>query len=270
MPRALGSWGSGWAGVGQAWVGALLVTTGCAATAPESAPPPGVTRVTVPDALCAPPASALADARPAGGAQEAQADERLELVLTRVDEEGRPAWLRAVVDPDGLGPVDPVAVHDAATSAHVRLAPGRYHVLVFADPGPFGFDVLLSADRPRTDVLILSAADGHTVLVDRMQPLGNGLTLVERQLVGFGWGPRPEQVLAAGEAARDARGPAGAAEEARALAESEALRRATLDRIRRALVTAGARRAALRESGAPVGAETELPPLGLARDRSGP
>lgn len=222
-------------------IGLLALSVGCAATRPAEAP---AAPLAAERAQVAPPAREEAAQAPAAAEAEAMAGipaDRVKLVVTRADEQGRPLHLRAVVDPDALGPAEPVAVHDAQGPAEALLAPGRYHVLIFAEPGPFGFDVVLERDRPLTDVLVLSAPRGHTVLVDRCQPVGPGLTMVERQIVGFGWGPRPEDVLAA---AADAADPAASA------AESDALVRETLDRIQRALATARARQGQAATAGA--------------------
>jgi hypothetical protein len=123
-----------------------------------------------------------------------------ELLIARADEKGRPLRLRCVVTPEDLW--DPLAtrdgkgvalrIHDGEGIALMTLEPGHYRVMVYADPGPFGFDVVVPPERSVVEVQIFSKGSGHTVVTEtRREPIGEGVVMVERQILGFGWGPRP-------------------------------------------------------------------------------
>jgi len=145
------------------------------------------------------PAARFAVTRAAGPAAEPVAPaERPVLRLRRVDAEGRPLRLRALVF-DRRGQ-EQVAALVGTPPGPVSLPPGRYRVRVLAEPGPFGFHVDLAPGRP-VEVLVCSdpAARSHAAVVEtRREPLGDGVTYVERQVLGFGWGPVPP-IPSAGE-----------------------------------------------------------------------
>ncbi|MGE0706396.1 MAG: hypothetical protein AB7N76_15085 [Planctomycetota bacterium] len=70
--------------------------------------------------------------------------------------------------------------------APLLLPPGRYRLLVFAQPHPFGFDVLLRPRRPVV-VHIQSQRRSHLVLLETHTSDGPR-TVVDRQVLGFRWG----------------------------------------------------------------------------------
>ena len=69
------------------------------------------------------------------------------------------------------------------------LEPGSYRVMVRARPQPFGFRVVLEPGRP-VHVELSSATGSHGVVIETARtPLGDGVVQVDRQILGFGWGP---------------------------------------------------------------------------------
>lgn len=187
---------------------ALLALSGCAT--PDAARP---------EPLACPP---VARGTQALGPQ-APAPTRLS--VARSDVAGRSLPLRAVIYPESARGLrgEPLAVIDQRTPATVDgLAPGRYQVLVFADPGPFGFDVVLEPGRADARVYVVSGGSGHAVAVEtRRLAVGPGTTRVDRQILGFGWGP-----ILADPAAETA-------------PSAEAVFAATADRVARALRETG-------------------------------
>ena len=147
-----------------------LVATGC---------------TTPPRALRAP-----AEATQTGAEDGARVAVRKGLVLARSDAEGQPLTLRCVLYASGSR--DPLAIHDSEEVVRLDLVPGRYRVLVYADPGPFGFDVLVTPERPDVAVQIFSGRRAHLVVTETNRAwLGGGVSRVERQVLGFGWGEPP-------------------------------------------------------------------------------
>lgn len=113
-----------------------------------------------------------------------------ELIVARADAEGRPLNLRCLVYASDSP--DPFAVHDGEGEARLRLEPGRYRLLVFAEPHPFGFDVRVTPERPQVAVQIFSERRAHTVVTEaRRERVGEGVLMIERQILGFGWGEPP-------------------------------------------------------------------------------
>ncbi|MGE0706398.1 MAG: hypothetical protein AB7N76_15095 [Planctomycetota bacterium] len=170
------------------WLAALLLAAGCAAPSPAPQPSP----VAPPQPLAAaqppetrPPAGLSPTETVPGEEQVALRFERfgaagaLPLRLLVWDQRREHEWAidRGVTELEALAGRRP---------APLLLAPGRYRVLVFAKPLPFGFEVVLRPDRP-VDIRIRSERDGHLVLVETRRREG-GLTIVEREVLGFRWG----------------------------------------------------------------------------------
>lgn len=111
------------------------------------------------------------------------------LQFVRTDVDGEPLPVRAVIYPaDRAGFDEPLGTLSGVDPATHALPPGRYRVLILAEPGPFGFEVELDPERP-VCAEIRSRSRGHLVVVQTFVPGPPGLIVVERTTLGFGWGP---------------------------------------------------------------------------------
>ncbi len=163
--------------------GLLLLALSAGCVAPAAGPQPIAASVTAsdPSHLLPPPAAGPSMTEAAGVA----------LSLRRVGEDGAPLPVQAEVWDPATG--ECLLALDGCPPEPARLPPGEYRLMIFERPLPFGFAVLLEPERP-VDVLICSDDGGraHAVGVETLRrPLGGGVTLVERQVLGFGWGPPP-------------------------------------------------------------------------------
>lgn len=83
----------------------------------------------------------------------------------------------------------PVARSAGAPPEPLRLEPGVYQALLRAGQHRYGFEVRIDAGQT-VDVLIQSRPDAELVSVETRTPC-EGYVLVERQTLGFRWGPVP-------------------------------------------------------------------------------
>ncbi|HBP16626.1 MAG TPA: hypothetical protein DEA08_02375 [Planctomycetes bacterium] len=83
----------------------------------------------------------------------------------------------------------PVARASGSPPEPQQLAPGVYHALVRAGAHRYGFEVRVRAGQS-VDVLIQSRPDAELVSVETRTPR-EGYVLVERQTLGYRWGPVP-------------------------------------------------------------------------------
>lgn len=83
----------------------------------------------------------------------------------------------------------PVARAQGRPPAPLQLAPGIYHALIRAGAHRYGFEVRVDAGQT-LDLLIQSRPDAELVSVETRTPR-EGYVLVERQTLGYRWGPVP-------------------------------------------------------------------------------
>jgi hypothetical protein len=146
------------------------------------------------------------------------------LLMSRNHVDGTPLHLRCVLSDSVTG--EPVAVHDAEDPLLADLEPGRYRVTVFSDTLPFSFEVVIPPERASVQVQIQSAERAHGILTETREDLGQGRTLVERQILGIGWGPPPLPTQLSPEARERLARLRREAEAANAARRAEAERRA--------------------------------------------